>query len=82
MIVLSGLGTHKSDGRFKGRIRQHYGAKQSLNGNKNSSLFRKHIGGALLRRENFHDNRVKAWLTQDSSTFREVEELVRAVCSQ
>lgn len=85
-ITLSGnidrivrIGTHKSDGRFKGRIRQHYGVKKSLGGNKNSSVFRKHLGGALLRSNDPQDKRITDWLTQDGPSFREVEELVSSV---
>src|SRR5215213_2216752 len=43
------VGTHKVDGNFPGRIRAHYGRVRSLGGNKNGSVFRKHLGGALLR---------------------------------
>jgi hypothetical protein len=70
------IGTHKGDSRFPGRIRQHYGNKNSLSGNKNGSVFRKHVGGALLRQKGPADPRLKDWLTQDGPTFREVEENV------
>jgi hypothetical protein len=42
------VGTHKKDDRFRARIRQHYGQVNSERGNKNGSIFRKHVGGALL----------------------------------
>jgi hypothetical protein len=73
------VGTHKSDFRFRGRIRQHYGNRSSLKGNKNGSVFRKHLGGALLRRLNLNDYRLNDWLTQDGPTFIEVEEKVSQV---
>ncbi len=76
------IGTHKSDGLFKKRIRQHYGAINSLNGNKNGSVFRKHLGGALLRRMNIEDVRLNEWLTQDGLSYREVEEMVSLVLRQ
>jgi hypothetical protein len=44
------VGTHRKDGRFRMRIRQHFGQVRSELGNKNGSVFRKHVGGALLRR--------------------------------
>jgi hypothetical protein len=42
------VGTHTKDDRFRTRIRQHYGQVNSERGNKNGSIFRKHLGGALL----------------------------------
>jgi hypothetical protein len=70
------IGTHKKDGRFKKRIRQHYGNVNSLRGNKNGSVFRKHLGGALLRRANSEDPRLNEWLKQGGRSYLEVEELV------
>ena len=61
------VGTHRVDGRFRSRINNHY------SGNKNSSLFRKHIGGALMRKRNPNDSRIKQWLEQDTPTFKEIE---------
>jgi len=73
------VGTHRADGRFRSRIRQHYGNVHSLGGNKNASVFRKHLGGALLRRVDPQDARLKDWLTQDGPSFPEVEEMVSRV---
>lgn len=70
------IGTHKSDGRFPSRIRQHYGPVKSFGGNKNSSVFRKHVGSALMIRNNPEDIRLKDWITQDGPTFGEIEEQV------
>lgn len=70
------VGTHRSDGRFRGRIRQHYGNRSSLRGNKNSSVFRKHVGGAIIRRDNPDDDRLHDWLTQDAPTDLDIEERV------
>lgn len=63
------VGTHREDGRFRGRIRQHYGNSGSLGGNKNGSVFRKHLGGALLRRANPDDHRLRDGLTQDGPSY-------------
>jgi hypothetical protein len=70
------IGTHRQDGRFPARIRQHYGHVFSLRGNKNSSVFRKHLGGALMRRVDTSDQRIGPWLIQGGPSFPEVEESV------
>jgi hypothetical protein len=64
------VGTHRKQDRFRSRIRQHF------RGNKNGSVFRKHLGGALLRRRNIEDSRLDKWLRQNTPTFKEVEEFV------
>ena len=70
------VGTHREDGRFPARIRQHYGNKGSLGGNKNGSVFRKHVSGALLRRDDLNDFRLAEWIKQGGRSFSEVEEAV------
>lgn len=70
------VGTHRENLRFRDRIRQHYGNSRSLGGNKNGSIFRKHLGGALLRRSDTNDPRLREWLTQNGSSFPEIEELI------
>lgn len=64
------VGTHRKQDRFRSRMRQHF------RGNKNGSVFRKHLGGAVLRRRNPDDFRLDEWLKHDTPTVREVEELV------
>jgi len=70
------VGTHLKDGNFPGRIRQHYGNKHSLRGNKNGSVFRKHLGGAIIRRENPDDPRLTGWLKQMGPSYEDIEEKV------
>lgn len=70
------VGTHNKDGRFPSRIRQHYGHVNSLRGNKNGSVFRKHVGSALLRKSDLQDPRLEQWLGQRGGSFPEVEEEV------
>jgi len=70
------VGTHRVDGRFPARIRQHYGNQGSLGGNKNGSVFRKHLGGALLRRDDPGDSRLAQWIAQGGESYSEVEEAV------
>ena len=73
------IGTHRADGRFRSRIRLHYGNVRSLAGHKNASVFRKHLGGALLRKADPQDLRLRDWLTQGGPSFPEVEEMVSRV---
>lgn len=70
------VGTHRGDGRFPRRIREHYGAVHSFSGNKNGSVFRRHVGGALLRQANPDDPRLLDWVPQGGRSYREVEEQV------
>lgn len=67
------VGTHRSQDRFRSRIYQHF------MGNKNSSVFRKHLGGALIRKMEPNDPRLHQWLKQDTPTFPEIEEEVSKV---
>lgn len=61
------IGTHRVDGNFRSRINSHY------RGNKNSSVFRKLLGRALMRTKDPTNGRLKQWLTQDASSFQEIE---------
>ena len=70
------VGTHKADDRFRGRIRQHYGSRSTLSGNKNASVFRKHLGGALLRKVDPFDVRLAEWIGQGGRRYLEVEAMV------
>ena len=67
------VGTHRGDGNFPGRIRQHYGNMKSLGGNKNGSVFRRHVGGALLRRVSPDDPRLLNWVPQGGASNPSVE---------
>jgi hypothetical protein len=67
------VGTHKVDGRFRERIRQHYGRVRTLGGDRSGSVFRKHVGGALLRRAHSEVERLAAWLHREDLRFPEVE---------
>ncbi len=72
------VGTHKKDGRFRSRIRDHYGPYSSLGGSRKGSVFRKHLGGALLRRTDLEDVRLDNWLARVGE-FPEVEAEVSRV---
>jgi len=56
------VGTHRMNGRFRKRIRQHYGRVRSLGGNRDESIFRKHVGTALLRKAGPCDTELNDWL--------------------
>jgi len=70
------VGTHRKDGNFPGRIRQHYGNKGNLHGNKNGSVFRLHLGGAIMRKQNPDDPRLPGWLKHMGPSYADVEENV------
>lgn len=70
------VGTHNQDGNFPQRIRQHYGNKSSLQGNKNGSVFRLHLGGAIMRRSNPDDPRLSGWLKHMGPSDPSMEEQV------
>jgi hypothetical protein len=64
------VGTHREQDRLPDRISIHF------HGDKNSSVFRRHLGGAIIRRENPSDPRLQQWLEQDTPTFADIEEKV------
>jgi hypothetical protein len=67
------VGTHRTARRLAGRIADHYAS------DKNGSVFRKHIGGALLLRTDPQDPRLGQWLRQGGRSFIEVERAVSRV---
>jgi len=69
-------GTHRMDRRLRTRIRNHFGNVNSLLGNKNGSVFRKHLGGALLRKEDPDDPRLACWEEQGCRCCKDFEETV------
>lgn len=64
------VGTHREQDRLPDRIPIHF------QGDKNSSVFRRHLGGAIIQRENPSDPRLRHWLEQDTPTFVNIEEKV------
>ncbi len=70
------VGTHRVQGRFPRRLRQHYGRVKTLGGNKNGSVFRKLVGAALMRREDPLDPRLADWEFPQGTSDRNAEELV------
>ncbi|MDO8672003.1 MAG: hypothetical protein Q7O66_11315, partial [Dehalococcoidia bacterium] len=62
------VGTHREDDRFPAGIRLHF------RGNRSASPFRRHIGGALLRRTRIGG--LQDWIRQDGPAMQELEEMV------
>ncbi|MBE9565640.1 MAG: hypothetical protein IMF16_02695 [Proteobacteria bacterium] len=67
------VGTHRVNGRFRKRIRQHYGRVNSLGGNRRGSIFRKHVGASLLRKADPYDIRLNDWLAKSGPPCPTVE---------
>jgi hypothetical protein len=67
------VGTHRGQGNLPGRLHYHY------YGNKNGSVFRKHMGGAILAQADPNDPRLSTWLAQDTPTLAEVESQVSQI---
>lgn len=64
------VGTHREDGRLSRRIRNHYGT--ATGGDRRQSVFRRHVGGALLRRIHPEHPELEAWFSQEG-TFPPIE---------
>lgn len=70
------VGTHKSENRFRKRVRQHY------RNNKNGSVFRRHLGGALLAQNDPGDPRIPVWMKQKTPPDRDVEAWVSSTLAE
>lgn len=70
------VGTHTADGNLRSRIRQHYGQVNALAGNKNGSVFRMHLGAALMSRADPNDSRLGPWYIHMAPSYPEVEATV------
>lgn len=64
------VGTHVADGRLPDRLRHHY------RGDRYSSVFRWHLGRALLRLQNAPRPEIDAWEVKNGPKMPEVEDLV------
>ncbi|MFX0207091.1 MAG: hypothetical protein ACFFDT_13970 [Candidatus Hodarchaeota archaeon] len=62
--------THKDEGGFRDVIFNHF------NGDKNSSTFRRQLGGAIIRKKNLDYPSLEEWLKEGGSTFNDVEALI------
>jgi len=64
------IGTNKSEGRLKKRLNDHFG------GSRDTSVFRKHIGGAIIRKLGLGDKKLKNWYSKEGRADQEIEKLV------
>jgi hypothetical protein len=64
------VGTHTSDGRLARRLRGH------VSGNRRASVFRTHLGAALLARDDPGDERLETWIHQRRTRMPETEATV------
>lgn len=64
------VGTDKADDRFRDRIRNHY------KGNKNSSVFRKHVGSAIINKNKPRNIDISEWMKPMTPTSNDIEELI------
>ncbi len=64
------IGTCDKDNNFRIRIRNHY------KGNKNSSVFRMHIGSAIIKKDKRKDINLNEWMKHGTSTNKDIEELI------
>ena len=70
------VGINTTENRFRERIGLHFGNLQDLGGSRKSSVFRKHVGGALLRREGHSEEALQAWHDESAPADRRTEEAV------
>lgn len=64
------IGTHRAQDGLRRRLRYHVG------GNKNSSIFRKHLGSAVLKRLGYAGEEIARWMRQDTRGWRDVEKTI------
>lgn len=56
------VGINTVDGRLRQRMSKHYGNPNAPGGERRQSVFRRHVGGALLRKENPENPQLEHWL--------------------
>jgi hypothetical protein len=70
------VGTHRVDGRLPVRLRSHY------SGNRRGSVFRRHLGAALLAKSGQIDAELDVWYRSRSARFPTVESEVTVALSE
>jgi len=66
------VGSHERPGRLPGRLRDH------CSNNKNGSIFRKHLGSALMKKRDYPDAEIARWMRSDTRGWPEVEDAIDA----
>jgi hypothetical protein len=64
------VGTHRAEARFRDRIHNHF------YGNKECSIFRKHVGSAIIKNKGFHDIDIDEWMKKGTETNIDIELLI------
>ena len=68
------VGTHKAEAGLYTRLRKHFGTRNSSRAWRRTSVFRLHVGGALLNRD--QDPRIQEWADRQGERMPDVEALV------
>jgi hypothetical protein len=68
------VGTHKAEAGLYTRLRKHFGTRNSSRAWRRTSVFRLHVGGALLNRD--QDPRIQEWSERQGERLPEVEAMV------
>src|SRR6478752_834514 len=68
------VGTHKAEAGLYTRLRKHFGTRNSSRAWRRTSVFRLHVGGALLNRD--QDPRIQGWADRQGERMPEVEAIV------
>lgn len=70
------VGTHRTQNRLPQRITDHYGPYSHLSGSRSGSVFRRHVGSAILLSVDPYTDRVAGWYGKERPPFEDVEKLV------
>ena len=70
------IGTHSKDKGLVRRLTDHYFA------DKNNSVFRKHLGAALLKRKGEAASKIQQWIKQDTPTLWNIEDQISDLLRQ
>jgi hypothetical protein len=64
------VGSHQRPGRLPGRLRDHW------SNDKNGSVFRKHLGSALMQQRGYPDSDIALWMHQGTHGWPEIEQAI------
>ncbi len=70
------VGSHPTQRGLPRRLRTH------RSGSKNSSVFRKHLGSALMRKQRYPDEHITLWMRSKTRGWPHIEQAITAVLQQ
>ena len=70
------VGTHRAQDRLSIRLAEHFGPLSRMSGSRHASVFRRHVGSAILLATDPYTNRVSGWYGKERARFADLEELV------